>query len=79
VVTGGLTFVSAAPDTAKITVTCDGVEAIGADRVGLAATTATTCSVKVMLKDRTRLFGEVSGATLGTYTCFAGGTKDCVK
>ncbi|MDP2317569.1 MAG: protein kinase [Pseudomonadota bacterium] len=81
-VPGGLTFISRAPDTAKITVSCDGVEVTGADSVGLAATSATTCSVKVMLKDRTRLYGEVSGATAGTYTCFEGGTsgtKECVR
>ncbi|MES2639189.1 MAG: serine/threonine-protein kinase [Myxococcota bacterium] len=76
---GGITFVSRAPDTAKITVTCDGVEAVGTDSVGLAATTATSCAVKVMLKDRTRLFSDVSGATAGTYTCFDGGTKECVR
>ncbi|MDP2305803.1 MAG: hypothetical protein Q8P18_07225 [Pseudomonadota bacterium] len=78
-VVGGITFVSRAPDTAKITVTCDGVEAVGTDSVAIAAPSAASCAVKVMLKDRTRLFGDVSGATAGTYTCFDGGTKECVR
>ncbi len=78
-VEGGLTFVSAAPDTAKITVSCDGTEVSGAGSVGLAATSAQKCSVKVMLEDRTRLFAEVAGAEAGTYRCFDGGSKECVR
>ena len=76
---GGMTFVSAAPDTAKITVSCDGVEVSGPTSVGLGAASAQKCSVKVMLEDRTRLFSEVTPAEAGTYRCFEGGSKDCVR
>jgi serine/threonine-protein kinase len=78
-VPGGLTFVSRSPDTAKITVSCDGVEATGVESVGLEATAADKCAVKVMLKDRTRLFAEVADAKTGTYTCFADGAKACTR
>lgn len=78
-VDGGINFVSAAPDTAKVSVTCDGREASGTDGAGVAGPRAEKCSVKVMLKDRTRLFAEVQGADAGTWRCFEGGSKECVR
>jgi hypothetical protein len=78
-VEGGMNFVSAAPDTAKITVSCDGTEVSGATSVGLAAASAQKCAVKVMLSDRTRLVAEIAAPEPGTYRCFEGGSKECVR
>ena len=77
-VAGDVVFISAAPDTAKVTVSCDGKETSGADRVAMSGAKAELCVVKVMLKDRTRITAEVHGVEKGSYTCFAGGDKTCV-
>ena len=78
-VEGGINFVSAAPDTTRVSVSCDGREADGSDGAGVAGPTAEKCAVKVVLKDRSRLYAEVTGATVGTWRCFEGGSKECVK
>ncbi|MFZ5476217.1 MAG: serine/threonine-protein kinase [Myxococcota bacterium] len=78
-VKGGLRFVSKAKDTAKVTATCDGKEASGEGEAAVDLKIAQRCAVKVMLKDRTRLVAEVAGPTEGTYTCFAGDSKECVR
>jgi hypothetical protein len=72
-------FSSAAADTARLTVTCDGHEAGGTTEAAYAGATATKCSVKAILADRSRLYGEVDGATAGHYTCFADGAKACTR
>ncbi len=79
VVTGDVLFVSAAPDTAKLTISCDGKTSSGPDRAAMAAPTAELCAVTVMLSDRTRLVTEVSKVEKGTYTCFANGEKACTR
>lgn len=78
-VEGGLNFVSAVPGTSRITASCDGVEVSGTDRVGLAGPTAKRCSVKVVLEDRSRLFAEIEAPEAGTWRCFEGGAKTCVR
>lgn len=78
-VTGDVVFISAAPDTAKVTISCDGKETSGTDRVAMAADKAELCVVKVMLKDRTRMVTEVHGVEKGTYTCFTNDAKSCVR
>lgn len=78
-VTGDVVFISAAPDTAKVTLSCDGKETSGADRVAMTGATADLCVVKVMLKDRTRITTEVRGVEKGNYTCFTNGEKTCTK
>jgi serine/threonine protein kinase len=78
-VAGGINFVSAAPDTTKMTVTCDGVEQSGAEKVGVASPTAKVCSVKVILGDRSRLYAELTDVQAGTWRCFEGGSKECVR
>jgi hypothetical protein len=74
-----LNFVSAVPGTSRITASCDGVEVSGTDRVGLAGPTAKRCSVKVVLEDRSRLFAEIEAPEAGTWRCFEGGAKTCVR
>ncbi len=78
-VTGDVVFISAAPETAKVTLTCDGKETTGVDHVAMTGTKAELCLVKVMLKDRTRMVTEVHGVEKGTYTCFTNDEKSCVK
>ena len=79
VVTGDVLFVSAAPDTAKLTLTCDDKTSSGPDRAAMAAPTAELCRVTVILSDRNRLVTEVSKVEKGTYTCFANGEKACTR
>ncbi len=78
-ITGDVLFVSAAPDTAKVTISCDGTTSTGPDRAAMAAEKADLCAVTVMLKDRTRMVTEVHGVEKGTYTCFTNGDKSCTK
>jgi hypothetical protein len=72
-------FASAAPDTARMSVTCDGRKADGTVEVAAPGPTATRCTVMVIQKDRTRLSAEVADASTGLYTCFAGPDRTCTR
>ncbi len=72
-------FVSAAAETRRITAVCDGVTVSGAAEVGVTEATAASCTITVMLADRTRLNASVPGVEAGTYQCFAEGRRECVK
>lgn len=78
-VTGPLRFVSAAPETAKLKVDCDGTKAEGEREVGVALERAKSCYITVHLKDRSRINAQVTDATEGVYTCFVSGAKECTR
>lgn len=72
-------FVSEATDTSKIMVSCGGKDYAGAAEVQVPGPDAGECAVRVILKDRSRLNAKVASATKGTWRCFSGGAKECVR
>ena len=72
-------FQSGAADTTRVTVTCDGREFTGDTWVDVTGLVPTSCTVRVMLKDRTRLYTDVQAPTAGVWTCFQDGGRSCAR
>ena len=74
-----VTFVSAAADTLKISVSCSGTDTTGTSSVVVPGPVSGPCLVKLVKKDRSRILADVPSPAAGTYTCFAGDAKACVQ
>lgn len=72
-------FVSKAADTQRMIVSCGGKDYQGGAEVAVPGPDAGACSVRVILKDRSRLTASIAAASTGTYTCFDGGAKECTR
>ncbi|MCB9796963.1 MAG: serine/threonine protein kinase [Alphaproteobacteria bacterium] len=72
-------FVSLAPETRKLNVSCSGVErASGTSDLYVAAASAEKCVVTAILK-RGRHTATVTDASEGEYKCFEGGENKCER
>ncbi len=75
-----LRFVSEASGTGRVSVECTGGK--GNEKgteVSVPLDSAEQCLVTAILEDRSRLRATVTGASAGTYRCFAGGKEACEK
>jgi hypothetical protein len=70
-------FQSAAPDTDRIVVHCNGASARGATTAGVPVADAAKCTVTAILADRDRVSTVVTAPTAGRYRCFVEGSTDC--
>jgi serine/threonine protein kinase len=77
---GGIQFISVAPGTKKLKVSCSGGKADAkGDTVVYENGDDPKCSVTAYMDDRSRLTAIVIDASEGTYRCFEGGDKRCEK
>ena len=77
---GGMLFASLHPETRSIRVECGaGGSGKGKESAHVAAETADSCVVTVILNNRERLTATVSGVTEGRYTCFEGDSDGCAR
>ncbi len=74
-----IVFVSAAADTRSISAECGGVVIEGDARVVVPGPSVGPCLVKLVKRDRSRVFVTVEAPTAGTYSCFTADAKSCTK
>ena len=71
------TFVSALPNTKKLTVRCDEGQAQGVDRAVVGGDANDSCTVTAMDTSRKRLTVVVKKVEPRVYVCFENGVKEC--
>ena len=65
--------------TSKLRVKCDGVKEKGSDRVLVAQTQASNCSVVAILTNRKRKVATIKNVSTGRYICFQEEKGSCSR